>query len=148
MKRNCELQVYDDSPAKSRKKGRNGPSFNLHAGLFRMCGVDLTPIDGIDMITVVMSEAWPEMSRFAAVKHFTSWLGLCPGTRIAGGKRMSGKTTRCANRVAQALRMGAAARAAATPRWAPTIAACAHAWTNPKPSRPPRISWRARSTCC
>ena len=49
------------------------------------------------------------MSRFATVKHFTCWLGLCPGTRITGGKVMSGKTKRCANRAAQALRLAAAA---------------------------------------
>jgi hypothetical protein len=49
------------------------------------------------------------MSRFPPVKHFTSWLGLCPGTKITGGKVMSGKTKRCANRAAQALRLAAAA---------------------------------------
>jgi transposase len=43
------------------------------------------------------------------VKHFTSWLGLCPGTKITGGKVMSGKTARVANRAAQALKLAAAA---------------------------------------
>ena len=38
-----------------------------------------------------------------------SWLGLCPGTKITGGKSISGKTKRCANRAAQALRLAAAA---------------------------------------
>ena len=36
-------------------------------------------------------------------------MGLCPGTKITGGKVMSGKTRRCANRAAQALRPAAAA---------------------------------------
>ena len=36
-------------------------------------------------------------------------MGLCPGTKITGGKVMSSKTKRCANRAAQALRMAAAA---------------------------------------
>jgi transposase len=40
---------------------------------------------------------------------FTSWLGLCPGTKITGGKVMSGKTQQLANRAAQALRLAAAA---------------------------------------
>ncbi|MBU1664783.1 MAG: IS110 family transposase [Gammaproteobacteria bacterium] len=44
------------------------------------------------------------MSRFPTVGHFASWLGLCPGTKITGGKVMSVKTKRCANRAAQALR--------------------------------------------
>ena len=57
----------------------------------------------------VISETGTDMSRFATVKHFTSWLGLCPGTKITGGKVMSGKTKRSANRAAQALRLAAAA---------------------------------------
>jgi hypothetical protein len=39
----------------------------------------------------------------------TSWLGLCPGTKITGGKVMSGKTKRVVNRAAQSLRLAAAA---------------------------------------
>jgi transposase len=76
-----------------------------------MCGVDLTRIDGIDVTTalVVVSEVGSDMGRFASDKHFASWLGLCPGTKITGGKVMSGKTKRCANRAAQALRLAAAA---------------------------------------
>jgi hypothetical protein len=36
-------------------------------------------------------------------------MGLCPGTKITGGKVMSGKTRPTANRAAQALRLAAAA---------------------------------------
>ncbi len=76
-----------------------------------MCGVDLTRIDGVDVTTAlaVLSEIGVDMARFPSDKHFASWLGLCPGTRITGGKVISGRTTRCANRAAQALRMAAAA---------------------------------------
>ena len=76
-----------------------------------MCGVDLTRIDGIDVTTAlaVVSEVGADMNRFKTDKHFASWLGLCPGTKITGGKVMSGKTKRCANRAAQALRLAAAA---------------------------------------
>ena len=49
------------------------------------------------------------MSRFPSDKHFAYWLGLCPGTKITGGKVMCGKTRRVANRAAQALRLAAAA---------------------------------------
>ena len=75
-----------------------------------MCGVDLTRIDGIDVTTAlaVVSESGAVLSRFPSDKHFTSWMGLCPGTKITGGKVMSGKTKRCANRAAQALRLAAA----------------------------------------
>jgi len=107
------LAVHQGSPAKGKKRGRarNAPKFDLRERLFQMCGVDLTRIDGIDVTTalVVVSEVGADMSRFATAKHFTSWLGLCPGTKIIGGKVMSGKTKRCANRAAQALRLAAAA---------------------------------------
>lgn len=56
----------------------------------------LTRIDGIDVTTALamLSETGTDMSRFATVGHFTIWLGLCPGTKIIGGKVMSGKTKR------------------------------------------------------
>lgn len=107
------LHAHDGEPAKGKKRGRarNAPKFNLRTLLFQMCGVDLTRIDGIDVTTalVVVSEIGADMSRFPSDKHFASWLGLCPGTKITGGKLMSGKTKRCANRAAQALRLAAAA---------------------------------------
>ena len=107
------LHITDLSPAKGKRRGnaRNAPKFDLQARLFQMCGVDLTRIDGIDVTTalVVLAEIGPDMSKFPSDKHFASWLGLCPGTKITGGKVMSGKTKRCANRAAQALRLAAAA---------------------------------------
>ena len=106
------LQRCQDQPAKAKRRGRarNAPKFDLRTQLFQMCGVDLTRIDGVDVTTalVVVSEVGSDMSRFASDKHFASWLGLCPGTKITGGKVMSGKTKRCANRAAQALRLAAA----------------------------------------
>ena len=107
------LEVHAGEPAKGKKRGRarNAPKFDLRTQLFKMCGVDLTRIDGIDVTTAlaVIAETGADMSRFPSVRHFASWLGLCPGTKITGGKVMSGKTKRCANRAAQALRLAAAA---------------------------------------
>ena len=107
------LHVREDAPAQGKKRGRarNAPKFDLRTQLFQMCGVDLTRIDGIDVTTAlaVVSEVGADLSKFPSYKHFASWLGLCPGTKITGGKVMSGKTKRCANRAAQALRLAAAA---------------------------------------
>ncbi len=107
------LKVQDGEPAKGKKRGRarNAPKFDLRTQLFQMCGVDLTRIDGIDVTTAlaVVSEVGADMAKFPSIKHFTSWLGLCPGTKITGGKVMSGKTKRVVNRAAQALRLAAAA---------------------------------------
>ncbi|GHU04461.1 hypothetical protein FACS1894158_04820 [Betaproteobacteria bacterium] len=107
------LQRHEGQPSTGKKhsSSRHAPQFDLRTQLFQMCGVDLTRIDGINVTTAlaVLSETGADRSRFATVKHFTCWLGLCPGTRITGGKVMSSKTKRCANRAAQALRLAAAA---------------------------------------
>ena len=96
---------------RTKRSGRNAPRFDARTLLFRMCGVDLTQIEGIDVTTAlkVISETGPDMSRFKSAKHFASWLGLCPGTKVSGGKVLSGAAKRTANRAAQALRMAAAA---------------------------------------
>jgi transposase len=106
------LHAHAGSPAKGKKssRSRNSPNFDLREHLYKICGVDLTRIDGIDVATAltVLSEVGSDLSRFASIKHFASWLSLCPGTKITGGKLMSGKTKRVANRAAQALRLAAA----------------------------------------
>lgn len=81
----------------------------MRVALQRTCGVDLTRINGIETTTAlkVLAEVGPDLSRFKSAKHFTSWLGLCPGTKISGGKVLSGSTKRTGNRLAQALRMAA-----------------------------------------
>jgi transposase len=93
-----------------RARRRRDPApFDLRLALFRVCGVDLTRIDGIDTGTALkmLAEVGPDLSRFKSAKHFASWLGLCPGTKISGGKLLSGASKRTANRLAQALRLAA-----------------------------------------
>jgi hypothetical protein len=71
--------------------------------------VDLTDIDGIDTTSAlkIIAEVGIDMSRWKSAKHFASWLGLCPGTKISGGKRLSAKSKPVANRAAVTLRMAA-----------------------------------------
>ncbi len=90
---------------------KNSVHFDARTSLFEASGVDLTRIPGIDTSTAlkVISEIGVDLARFPTVKHFTSWLGLCPGTKISGGKVLSSATKPCANRAAQALRMAAQA---------------------------------------
>jgi len=107
------LQAHEGEPAKGKQRGRtrNAPKLDLRTQLFKMCGVDLTRFDGIDVTTAlaVISETGTDMSRFPKVGNFTSRRGLCPSTTITGGKVMSSKTKRVANRASQALRLAAAA---------------------------------------
>lgn len=89
------LRKTEADPAKGKRRGtaRNAPNSDLRGRLFQMCGVDLTPINGVDLATplVVVSEIGADLSRFPSDKHFASWLGLCPVTKTTGGKLMSGQ---------------------------------------------------------
>ncbi len=84
-------------------------AFDSRQILANWAGVDLTRINGLGLAAAmkILSEMGPDLSRFANVKHFCSWLGLCPGTKISGGKVLSAKTRQSANRVRQALKMAA-----------------------------------------
>jgi len=72
-------------------------------------GVDLTSIDGIDVITaqVIFSEIGPDFSAFPNENHFASWLKLSPQRDISGGKVIRHIPAAGRNRVASALRMAA-----------------------------------------
>lgn len=99
-------------PRKGKKRNKpkgNDPQFDLRSHLFRISGVDFTRIDGLDALTVqtILSEVGLDSTRFPTVKHFSSWLGLCPGTRITGGKVKSSQTRNVVNRAANAFRMAA-----------------------------------------
>jgi transposase len=87
----------------------NEPQFDLRARMFEITGVDLTQIDGIRGYTVLqlISEIGTDMSRWKTASHFGSWLALCPGTNITGGRRLSGYQPRKAHRAALILRMAA-----------------------------------------
>jgi transposase len=92
-----------------KRSSKNTPHFDLRTALARWAGVDLTRINGLAVTSVltVLSEIGPDLSRFASVKHFCSWLGLCPGTKISGGKVLSSRTRQSSNRARQALKMAA-----------------------------------------
>ena len=55
----------------------------------------------------ILSEIGTDMSCWRSPKAFASWLGLCPGNKVSGGKVLSSKTKPSDNKVAQALRMSA-----------------------------------------
>ena len=96
-------------PPKKPKRNPNAPRFDAREYLYRMTGVDLTRVDGLDANTVlkVISEIGTDIARWPTVKHFTSWLCLCPGNHKTGGRNKSGKTRRSSNRAAAALRLAA-----------------------------------------
>ena len=100
------------NPGSPRRKPQdNQPAFDLQTHLQRISGIDFTQIDGMGALTVqtILSEVGLDASRFPTVKHFTSWLGLCPGSCITGGKVKNSRTRRVVNRAANAFRMAALA---------------------------------------
>jgi transposase len=105
--------VTDDAPPTPAKRLQppvsNQPRFDARTLLYQLTGVDLTRIDGIAAHTALtlVSEIGADMTRWPSVKHFASWLGLCPGTKVSGGKVLSSKSKRSANHAAQALRLAA-----------------------------------------
>lgn len=95
-------------PAKKATRG-NAPSFDVRGELQRIAGVDLTSIEGINVMTAqtILSEVGVDLSRFASENHFVSWLGLTPSHDISGGKVIGRGRRKVQNRVAMSLRMAA-----------------------------------------
>ncbi len=77
--------------------------------LYQKSGVDLFAIPGLaaDTLLTLASEVGFDMTPWKTEKHFTSWLGLCPGTKRSGGKVLNAKTKRNPNRATQAFRLAA-----------------------------------------
>jgi len=114
----AQLQTFEDrSGGQTPPKGhpsrhdRHDLGFDATAELFRMTGVDLVAVNGLEAHTVlkVLSETGLDMSKWPTSKHFGSWLGLAPNNRVSGGKVMSRRTIPTANRAAAALRVAAQA---------------------------------------
>jgi len=103
------VRTPNDKPKTKKAAAKNAPQFDLSSELQRITGVDLTRIDGIDVMVsqTILSEVGLDMSRWKTEAHFSSWLGLCPDNRISGDKVLGRGTRRVVNRAATALRQAA-----------------------------------------
>jgi transposase len=97
------------APAKPRRKNKNAPDYDLRTYLYQMTGVDLTAIDGLEVLTVqtIISEVGTDMGKWKSVKHFTSWLGLAPENEISAGKVLRTSTKKVKSRANLAFRQAA-----------------------------------------
>lgn len=106
-------ELAESAPPQKRKRPAkprgNAPAWDLKSELKRITGVDLTSIEGIDVMTAftLVAEVGPELSAFADEDHFASWLGLTPNKRITGGKVVGRERRHVRNRLAGSLRMAA-----------------------------------------
>jgi transposase len=96
-------------PATRHAKSRNEPAFDARPALYTLLGADLTQIHGFGPYTVLrlVAECGDDMRKWPTAKHFTSWLSLAPGNKVSGGRLLSSKTRRSANRAAVLLRIAA-----------------------------------------
>ena len=95
-------------PTKSSRRGKgNEPNYDLRGQMYRLLGTDLTQIDGVSAVTahIFFSEVGCDVSKFSTAGHFASWLNLCPGNKVSGGKILSSRTRKGKNRLAQALKV-------------------------------------------
>jgi transposase len=99
----------DPLPPVRHAKSRNEPGFEARTALYTLLGADLTQIHGFGPYTVLrlVGECGDDMRRWPTDKHFTSWLSLALGNKISGGRLLSSKTRRSANRAAALLRIAA-----------------------------------------
>jgi len=104
-----QVQPPTQKPTTKKPAAKNAPRFDLSSELQRVAGVDLTRIDGIDVMVAqtLLSEVGLDMGRWKTESHFASWLGLCPDNRISGDKVLGRGTRRVVNRAATALRQAA-----------------------------------------
>jgi hypothetical protein len=95
--------------ARYRTRQANEPRFDVRTALFELLGTDLTQLHGFGAYTALrlIGECGTDMSKWPTAKHFTSWLTLAPDNKISGGKLLSTKTHRSANRAAKILRLAA-----------------------------------------
>lgn len=109
--------VHDDdlpplnTSDKRNTHSKNTPSYDVRTMLYKILGVDLVAITGLNASTVetIISEIGTDMSRWPSVKHFCSWLGLAPHNDISGGKVLRSRTLKTRNRAGQAFRLAAQA---------------------------------------
>lgn len=117
----CDRQIRADldkldggggvEPPEARKTMRTKDDEELRQKFFRICGVDLTAIPGMNVgtVEVLLAEVGPDLSRFRSAGAFANWLTLAPNNTITGGRVISSKTRESKNRAAGALRMAAQA---------------------------------------
>lgn len=88
---------------------KNVLPFDARSIFFELLGQDLTQIDGISTGTICtfIAEVGTTVEAFPNEKNFTSWLRICPGSNITGGKNRSGKNRSTTNRLTTALQVAA-----------------------------------------
>lgn len=105
-------ETLQKSKPNKRAKG-NAPSvatLDLRTELHRITGVDLTSIDGINVLTAqtIVAECGTDLAAsWASENHFVAWLRLCPRPEQSGKNVNHRRGSRTSNPVTVALRQAA-----------------------------------------
>jgi len=91
-----------------KKNGLPHPEFDLRTETYKLFGVDVTQIPGLEENALpLFSEVGRDMSRWPSAGHFVSWLALCPDNDISGGKLLWRGARKVKNRAGHLFRMAA-----------------------------------------
>ena len=95
---------------KLRRRDKVRGEVDVRSELYKQTGVDLYRVPGLgpETLLTLSGEVGPDMSYWQTEKLFSSWLGLCPGTKESGGKVLSRRSKRSRSRAAAAFRIAAA----------------------------------------
>lgn len=98
-----------DPSDKRNSHSKNGPSYDARSQLYRLLGVDVVAVTGLNTSTVqtILTETGSDMNAWPSSKHFCSWLTLAPHNDVSGGKVLRSHTLKSGNRAAQAFRLAA-----------------------------------------
>lgn len=91
-----------------KKNGHPHPEFDLRAEAYKLFGVDVTQIPGLEENALpLFSEVGRDMAKWPTSAHFISWLALCPDNDISGGKLLWRAVRTVKNRAGQIFRLAA-----------------------------------------
>jgi transposase len=93
---------------KRRKKLGQSETFDLRTEAYKLFGVDVTQIPGLEtMAFPLFSEVGRDLSKWSTAAHFASWLALCPDNDISGGRVLWKGVRKVNNRAGQLFRLAA-----------------------------------------
>jgi len=101
----ADPEELEKVPRNKRPRAHVPENLNLRDELYRITGVDLTRIDGVNVLTAqtVIAECGYDMSRWETEGRFVSWLNLAPSNKISGGKVIGRDRRKVVNRAGQSL---------------------------------------------
>jgi len=109
MEPKADPELLEPCPRNKRPHGNVPENFDLRKEIYRINGVDLTKVDGINVLTAqtILAEVGSNVKAWETESRFVSWLNLAPNNRISGGKVIGRDQRKVVNRAGQALRQAA-----------------------------------------